>query len=298
MVTNKDYYLLLIGVSIPFAGRFFSKVIFKEVLKAIFGGIPCTECIKPSSGLNKYLLETKDVVTGEAVQKKLLIVAADSDEVRAAKERINANDSFPEDQHNMFSTMSWLEVRIALGWSQQMAVSVAMLRLFFWHWLQPIMYFWTLYTFSSQISELQLDLALCVAARELLYIAITLWALNVSPTFLLFNVAIGWKSKSIPLAERITILILFVVCPEKFVLFYADSKSSNINDMKYIPILITIICDLLGMAALVVGSVRNELPVPLAVGYCVTLMGTIAFVGMALFECCRYAGHCGGLWFR
>ena len=75
-----------------------------------------------------------------------------------------------------------------MGWTNNVAITVALLRLVFWHWLQPVMYLWILYSYSKDITRLQLYFGLGVAVREVIYPILTFIALYRNPSFLIVNV--------------------------------------------------------------------------------------------------------------
>ena len=105
---------------------------------------------------------------------------------------------------------AFFDVAEASGWKRSTAVFISAMRLVLWHWMQPAGYAWTLYIFYEHIDAVQQKLALIVLAREALYIALTLGALILRPTFLL----VQFKCNSGGMLE----LLAYTLCPEKYVM--------------------------------------------------------------------------------
>jgi hypothetical protein len=161
--------------------------------------------------------------------------------------------------------MSWDQAVAVQGWSRRMGVAVSVLRLVFWHWLQPAMYVTSLYAYWDQIDDMQQKLGLVVAAREALYPLLTLVALWRRPIFLLANLSSPeWRVQS---------YLLYVFMPEKFAARCAFDDGYVVRGL--LPCLFAG-CDLCGTAALIVGAAKGTLPAALAVGYSVATLGWMA----------------------
>lgn len=65
--------------------------------------------------------------------------------------------------------VSWNTAKYDLGINQKQAQLISVVRLVFWHWMQPFMYSWALYAGWNQIDDAQRGCACVVAAREGLY---------------------------------------------------------------------------------------------------------------------------------
>jgi hypothetical protein len=176
-------------------------------------------------------------------------------------------------QDNSTCKMNWDEALVALGWSRRMGLAVGVLRLVFWHWMQPAMYAASLYAYWNQIDAVQQKLALVVGAREALYPLFTLKALWHKPIFLLANLSSPEK--------RLHSFLYYVATPEK----YATSCALQGSSLEWleIPLTSTLLpaCDICGTAALIVGGMKGTLPAALAVGYSITTLGLVA--GIALW---------------
>jgi hypothetical protein len=171
-------------------------------------------------------------------------------------------------------SMSWKEASKRLGHNYCAALSISILRLIFFHWSQPIGYGIALYIYYHNISHLQLILGFIVLVRECIYVILTLIALCVNPAFLLVDSSATFKSSGWN-------LMLYIICPEKFVYFCLGLTT-------VFPLLILIVCDLSGIAALIVAIYTNNMPIPLMIGYSITALGGLAalifLVGMPLLN--------------
>ena len=125
-----------------------------------------------------------------------------------------------------------------------------------------------------QIDQLQLVLALVVAAREVSYFILCLVGCVVAPHYLLTNVAAGWwmpegESSSIPLRERLTNMAWFGLSPEKFLVSVILETKSAMN-------VFLLALDLCAVMAFTVGLIRS-MPAPLAVR-CVNILPSVCIV--------------------
>jgi hypothetical protein len=76
---------------------------------------------------------------------------------------------------------------VNLGFHPNTARAIAVLRLFFWHLMQPVLYIWILYSYYDQLDWSQQLLGACVGVREALYVLLLLWGVCYRPAFLLVN---------------------------------------------------------------------------------------------------------------
>ena len=173
-------------------------------------------------------------------------------------------------------SLTWSEASERLGHNYNAACSISFLRLLFFHWSQPIGYGIALYIYWTNISRLQLLLGCVVAFREGIYVVLTLVALCRNPAYLLVDSSATFKSSGWN-------LLLYIVCPEKFVYFCLGLETN-------IPLFLLILCDFSAIAALVVAVYTNNMPVPLMIGYAVTALGGIValllLIGLPLLSCC------------
>ena len=165
-------------------------------------------------------------------------------------------------------SMTWKEARVRLQLNSSAALSVSILRLLFFHWSQPIGYGVALYLYWHSLPFLQLILGCVVLFREVVYILLTLVAIRVNPAFLLVDSSATFQSSGWN-------LLLYVVCPEKFVYFCLGVRTN-------VPLLILILCDLSGIAALVAAIQSGVTPVPLMIGYGITTLGGLAALMVVL----------------
>lgn len=307
--SKKDLYLAILVV-VPFLLRslldFFFRSAREYVLKLCCGGNPLKEALIPS--MKHHVAES----TNKAGRSVLVLIIDENDpvDVKELKRKINADICDKGDSRLYtinepadlcspsglmdYENMSWEYIRLCMGWTPQMAITVGAMRLLLWHWLQPVMYFWVLYTFSSDISKLQLGFGLAVAARESIYCIAVLLSLFKCPFFLLVNMSAGWRKQGANLSTRIVCLLSFVCCPEKgvLVLLLTKGPQQQHSDWFWLYlffVLLIPLLDLCGMAALIIGLVRNEMPYPLAIGYGVTavagVVGLGIFASLFCFDC-------------
>ena len=159
-------------------------------------------------------------------------------------------------------SISWTNASRRLHHNYCAALSISLLRLVFFHWTQPIGYTIALYMYWRQLTQVQFILGCVVLLRELIYIVLTLIACCVNPAFLLVDSSATLKSSGWN-------LLLYIVCPEKFVYFCLGIRTN-------VPLCFLILCDLSGVAALCVAIYTNNMPVPLMIGYSITTLGGVA----------------------
>lgn len=156
---------------------------------------------------------------------------------------------------------SWEDVRIMLGWTRKQAITVSILRLFFWHNLQPFLYSLVFYAYHDLLMTWPDRLGFAVLARESSYLLYTwIGAVN-KPAFLLFSPARAGCHDN----------IMYVAMPEKFVL---RTSCSNVW-LRILLILATFLADLCGILALIISIQSRHVYLPLMAGYVVT---TVSFL--------------------
>lgn len=115
----------------------------------------------------------------------------------------------------LLTRISWTEACKFSRLTRWGAPLVALLRLFLWHWLQPLGYLLAIIAYSDDITGLHLALAMIVTVRELIYVVLTLACAWVHPAYLLVDTAATWRERK-PLTA-IGFILLFVLSPQKFV---------------------------------------------------------------------------------
>lgn len=290
--TSREYLLIVIGISVPIFLRFMqataSRFVCKSAKRRCFNNSdPCSlECIFPKK------LSLEDYIRDGA----LLL----SEKEAAARDKIIAwVEQNPGALPSDCSSLDWCTMRMAFNWTWQMALSVGILRLVFWHWFQPIFYCWALYSYSEQIDRLQIVFGLVVAAREILYFLQTLLALYFIPVFLLVNIGSTYICKE-SMMRFVIQTTMYVLAPEKFVSVHLYESMKDViykweNGIDYFhariqPIfwflwLYNLIGDLAALIALIIGLARNDLPVPLAINYSLTALAACWSVFWILFPC-------------
>ena len=170
---------------------------------------------------------------------------------------------------------SWLEARKRLGLNNTAAILVALIRLCIWHWLQPLLYWFAFYSYSVELDHLQLIFGMVVGVREVLYFLLTVIGAMVNPVYLLMDTTATYN-------ERKLDLLLYIFAPEKYVFLSLGWRYS------YIMLLILIVFDLFGVAALITALVTNITPIPMICGYAITTLGGILYLSVVLsWELCK-----------
>jgi hypothetical protein len=221
-------------------------------------------------------------------------------------------------------------IRVA-GWSKRVAYSLAAFRLFFWHWLQPALYWLILYSYWDTLQgqgddNLQLRLALAVGVREAIYFPITLLALVYNPSFLLIDLTfrhdrvLQMDAVANETMMNSAIWMSYGLTPEKLVLTMAlthllkDAGGIDclgMGDGAVLSLSLTLLAviflgfDMCAIAAFAVGLQYHNLPHALAVGYGLTtlsglialpptLIGILAFGTALVSSCAGSLARCCG----
>jgi hypothetical protein len=217
------------------------------------------------------------------------------------KELVGSNKVMMDDLASVYAgSEGWDKAVVDLGWHKNTARAVGVLRLLFWHMMQPVMYCWVFFSFSDQINERMYHLGLVVMAREVTYVGLLACGLCRCPAFLLVNLEANdevfyrWCCKA-----------FYVLTPERTVTYMVVPPRPAA--FIYTFLMVTDIC---GLFALLIGAGTGGFrgppgvfPAPLAVGYgatavacCVSIVG---FVGVYLWAfvniCyCRRTARCLG----
>lgn len=276
---SKRWYLLFIGIMIPYLGRS-----FEGFVTNYFWGL-VAKFFDDRNIMTEAIIPTKSRVRDD--QGKAVWIELEDDDTQDIIDLKNkANVEFsggeiPSDSHiaclkdvaNPEITTRWIEVRVCMGWSNRVALAVALFRLVFWHWLQPVMYLWALYSYCNVIDRLQLYFGLGVAVREIMYAIITFAALYRNPSFLICNVANIYGRGRNFLFE----FICYIASPEKFVALCCVNSELGLCSRTFMWLGISVIplLDLCGLCALIIGAKNGDLPPALAVSYCVAAIALI-----------------------
>lgn len=155
-------------------------------------------------------------------------------------------------------------------------------RFLLWHVAQPAGYFavYGCAVSAGELDDTQLGLGFAVAWREALYLLTVLACVVVNPAFLLVDVGASVRDTGggDPLYRGYSFLAIYVLAPEMFVAF-ALSGQRGLS-----AVVVSIMLDGCGMAALGAGLRAGGLPPALAVGYCVTTLAALAFIGILAAE--------------
>jgi hypothetical protein len=186
--------------------------------------------------------------------------------------------------------MSWHNVVAnRLQWSQLRAISTAIFKLLVLHWLQPLGYMLAFYLYQENLDTLQLILGLIVLGRECVYIILTLYSLYLTPTFLLMDTHATMVDKGTAnLIDKggFVYVVCFALAPEKFVMI-TILRDNQYNKKVWVSLMVlNILCDMAGIAALISAMITDTVFPALAVGYgATTVSGIVALLWLlSLFD--------------
>ena len=189
--------------------------------------------------------------------------------------------------------VTWNNAQIVQGLNRNAALLVSFTRLVFWHWMQPMMYFWALYAGWGHIGDEEKMFARGVALREGIYLLLTLVALCVNPSYLLVDLRSSWRETRTAHPNAKSDVITYVFAPERYVAGAIAKGSSNgfvVICLGMLPIF-----DLFSILALMCSISHGKddgIYVPLLVGYSVTACGHTYVI---ILWCARnLCGFCGG----
>ena len=275
--------ILLIGAMAPYACH-------------AVGNLMLTLCLRCCCGLTRNQLQT--TMIGDKI-KELSII------------------------HIRTGCVSWTKAKKIQNLSKRAAMFVSIVRLVFWHWLQPLSYAFVLYAYWDLLDEVQMFLALAVGLRECVYFLLTIACLWVTPAFLMVDL------RSTYLYYSWWYVVQYVISPVKFVcstlirtLNPPIHNEHMMNTGQYVngsikitaeivkteeqihrrccmrefrchDVTITVLAllDLCGIAALVIAIHVNRVYVALVIGYVVTFLDG-AFIAVYYSTCC-----CKRKWF-
>lgn len=169
-----------------------------------------------------------------------------------------------------YHDLTWDQMRLRLGFQRRrLAVAVCVVRLLLCHWLQIILYWLVLWSFSEDIGEWQFRLGFCVGMREGIYFVLTNVGLATCPAYLLFSPARAeWPQ-----------LITYIVAPEKWLCIVCMW-----DDRGQVLFVTSVFMDMCAIGALIIGLVNGTMWTVLAIGYTVTAIGGLFAVFMV---CCQ-----------
>ena len=141
--------------------------------------------------------------------------------------------------------------------------------------LAPTLLYWfAFYSYSVELDHLQLIFGMVVGVRKSC-ILLTVIGAMVNPVYLLMDTTATYN-------ERKLDLLLYIFAPEKYVFLSLGWR------YRYIMLLILIVFDLFGVAALITALVTNITPIPMICGYAITTLGGILYLSVVLsWELCK-----------
>ena len=111
---------------------------------------------------------------------------------------------------------SWDDARNALGYEPRQALSVAVAKLLFWHWSQPLGYLWVYANYMCRLTDLQVMVGTLVAVREMVYLLMTIVATISCPAYLLLDLQTVWHEAK-PGLERGKRIVTYAFTPHNYV---------------------------------------------------------------------------------
>lgn len=193
---------------------------------------------------------------------------------------------------------SWSEARVRCGMRAWVAVVSAMVRFVMWHLLQPLLFVWVFVSFYRDLDQVQLVLACCILFREGMYMLLTIVAVVLHPACLLFdplaNVQvrhhIDWR-RTMTSSERQSnefrcmatgagASVTLVLAPHVFLYNLIYHLQCMVQNRVWMCIthfvcLVLFVGDVCAVGALLVGSIRQDLVLPLIVAYGVSGLGAL-----------------------
>ena len=184
---------------------------------------------------------------------------------------------------------SWTEAREARHLDQRQALSVASLKLMFWHLPQPLAYLGLLYAYRCFVARLggqlsQPYLAAVVAVRELLYMCSLVFATAKLPVFLLLDLRTVWGEST--RLQRFVRLAMYALTPHNYVALCCAARFPAWRRAFLALAATQVVADLsscFALAALLASTIEQSADAttagPLRVGYSITAFGFLLFFG-------------------
>ena len=196
---------------------------------------------------------------------------------------------------------TWAQTCDARQLNQNQSFAIAVSKFFLWHWTQPLAYLWLLGSFRCSVATLGPDqqyLASIVAAREVLYMLSTIFAVVKCPVFLLLDLKTVWAEAETRL-QRFSRISIYTLTPHNFVALCCSNHSRNWGRVFVYLAAVQMLADLSSCYALAhlmatqiqadvngtaVGtgtavSTDMEDLRPLEIGYCMTAFAFLLFIG-------------------
>eukprot|EP01084_Bolivina_argentea_P317305 550135_1 len=177
----------------------------------------------------------------------------------------------------MQKSTSWTDAKKIQHLNFCAAFTISLTRLVFWHWMQPLLYWFVLYAYWDLLDKGQQILGLIVGGRECIYFILTIFGLCINPTFLMPDLKATWKYKK----ETIPI---YVIAPHAYVFACVAPKTDSpgiIDCLNCLGFVTLILMDLCGAVAFVWAFIVKNVYVPMMIGYSVTAIGGLFMIFIA-----------------
>ena len=157
-----------------------------------------------------------------------------------------------------------------------------MVKILFWHLLQPALYFYVFHSAFSTLSLAQQWLGRIVLFREALYLSAVLACAIANPAFLLVDVGASVNDdEAKDFKGGYVFLAMYVIAPERYVGNALLAEGGLAVQNKCVKdVMLEILPQLLDLCALgaLGAGVGAGLPPALAVGYSVTSLGALVYI--------------------
>ena len=227
-----------------------------------------------------------------SVESELVLTHAWTDDPMAGDERLLQS--------------SWEQARAARGLTRRQAIFVSVLKLFLWHFSQPVAYLVVLRSYRCYVHDDLGDVALiaiAVGVREVQYLICTIVAAKNCPVFLLIDLVTVWK-KSETHVQGCVRLSTYILGPHVYVLLCLANHFSHSNRLGlktyfvglagFHFVIDTASCVALGVLLFRHAHDHDHAPAALFVGYTMTATSIIFFYGPSAILTCLEGSFLAG----
>eukprot|EP01046_Picozoa_sp_COSAG06_P020713 COSAG06_NODE_1526_length_9195_cov_12.000330_3_plen_1584_part_00 len=236
----------------------------------------CAKCCRKVSGFdqNHEGLATRLLVGELPTRGSMKVGRADA----AGWNRIVGGESILEKQS------SWSEAVNARGLSTRQALAMVTAKLLLWHWSQPLAYLWILGIYKCDLNDATTqNLAVVVAAREVVYFLLTLLATTQCPVFLMLDPFTAWNEANTRLVRSLRVAA-YVLTPHNYVALCLANRFRGLRVAFLVLAGLQVIADLGSCFALVFllaerAEEGSSAPTALLIGFTVTAASFVMFFG-------------------
>lgn len=179
--------------------------------------------------------------------------------------------------------LTWTQAKEGLEINQCAALFISIVRLIFWHCMQPLLYCYVLYAFWDLLDNVQQILGLIVAVREAIFFFMILLCTFRNPAFLLVDIRASCT-------QQAPLVAVYVIAPEKFI--YLCLNCCRADLLNAVGILVLSILDIAGMVAFVWAIAVHKMYAPMMIGYAITTLGGFLIIMVMCVGCCMVGCSC------